>query len=86
MKKKLVVLMSLLLVATNTLYVSAAPVSVGDPEVVIVEDGDVEIEPESENPDFDEEISEKNPEKYRKKPPKIWLKLHRKITPKSIPK
>lgn len=52
MKKKLVVLLSLLLVATNTLYVSAAPaVGVGDSDIVIVD--------EEESEDIsEEEISE----------------------------
>ncbi len=57
MKKKLVVLLSLLLVATNTLYVSAAPaIGVGDSDIVIVEEE--ESEEVSEEEISEEEISE----------------------------
>ena len=57
MKKKLVVLLSLLLVATNTLYVSAAPaVGVGDSDIVIVDEE--ESEEVSEEEISEEEISE----------------------------
>lgn len=62
MKKKLVVLLSVLLVATNCMYVSAAPLSVlGDSNTVIVEDEtseDLSEEEVSEEEASEEEISE----------------------------
>lgn len=61
MKKKLVVLLSVLLVATNCMYVSAAPVTgVGDSDIVIVDEQTSEDPSEEEvsEEELSEEISE----------------------------